>query len=280
MSRGFAMAAIIACSSLLFSSIARADFDYPNFSSIAGLNLVGDAAQSGDRLRLTPAAEFQKGAAWFTQKQAVESGFTTTFEFQLPDLPGQADGLALVLQNSSVSAIGGWGGGMAYATAQDAPGIANSLAIEFDTWDNGEWPDLPASHVSVQTRGTDPNSADHTFSIGATDAIPSILDGAAHIARITYESGSLTVFVDDLVTPVLTVAVDLSSTLTLDQGTAWVGLGSATGSRINTHDALSWAFTEGVSPSIPAVSEWGLVAMALLGLVVGTVMFRGRRAVA
>ena len=32
--------------------------------------------------------------------------------------------------------------------------------------------------------------------------------------------------------------------------------------------------------AIPAVSEWGLLVMALLGLVAGTVMFRGRRAVA
>ena len=39
-------------------------------------------------------------------------------------------------------------------------------------------------------------------------------------------------------------------------------------------------FTVDGSDIVPGVSEWGLVVMALLGLVAGTVMFRGRRAVA
>ena len=34
------------------------------------------------------------------------------------------------------------------------------------------------------------------------------------------------------------------------------------------------------NPAIPAVSEWGLLVMALLGLAAGTIMFRRARAVA
>lgn len=54
---------------------------FPNFSSTTGLNLVGNAAQSGNRLRLTPSSNFQGGAAWFNTKQLVEDGFETTFQF-------------------------------------------------------------------------------------------------------------------------------------------------------------------------------------------------------
>jgi hypothetical protein len=44
---------------------------YPSFTSTAGINFVGSAAQSNDRLRLTPAAGDQIGAAYNEAIRAV-----------------------------------------------------------------------------------------------------------------------------------------------------------------------------------------------------------------
>jgi hypothetical protein len=54
-------------------------------------------------------------------------------------------------------------------------------------------------------------------------------DGEVHEAKIVSVPGSLTIFLDDLSSPVLTVPVDLEATLNLDNGQAWVGLTAATG---------------------------------------------------
>lgn len=83
--------------------------NFRDFRSIVGLNLVLDAKQSFDVLRLTPSKREQAGAAWFTAKLMVLNGFETTFQFQVPP-PGRADGFAFVIQNWSDSAIGSWGG--------------------------------------------------------------------------------------------------------------------------------------------------------------------------
>src|SRR5262249_28172873 len=78
--------------------------NYPNFSSPAGLSLVGNAVQVGNQLRLPANTNSQRGAAWFTTPQAVQGGFDTTFQFQITN--AAADGFAFVVQNSSATALG------------------------------------------------------------------------------------------------------------------------------------------------------------------------------
>ena len=53
----------------------------------------------------------------------------------------------------------------------------------------------------------------------------------------------MTIFLDDLTTPVLSVAVDLAGTLELDSGRAWVGFTGATGGGYQNHDILSWEYS-------------------------------------
>src|SRR4051794_20632608 len=59
-------------------SASAASFTYSDFSSTAGLNLVGNAAQTGNFVRLTPATTAQYGTMWYNASQPVASGFTTT----------------------------------------------------------------------------------------------------------------------------------------------------------------------------------------------------------
>jgi hypothetical protein len=91
-----------------------------------------------------------------------------------------------------------------------------------------------------------PNSADSDFSLGFTTqgppAFPLLADGMMHTTKIAYVSGTLRIFLDDLTKPVLTVPVDLGTTLSLDNGQAWVGFTAATGKRSQIHDIRSFSY--------------------------------------
>ncbi len=219
---------------LMVGGPVQAQIDYSDFSSVAGVNLVGDAAQYNNRLRLTPASSFQLGAAWFAEQQAVQYGFETQFQFQITG--GLADGFAFVIQNSSPNALGLMGGGLGYHDIQ------NSLAVEFDTWLNP--PDPDSNHVSVQTRGTDPNTYHLDYSLGFTSPIADMSDGSVYTVKVTYEPGTMKIFIDDLASEVLEVSVDLETLLNLDAGKAWVGFTGATGGEgYQNHDILNWYLT-------------------------------------
>ncbi len=65
-----------------------------------------------------------------------------TVSFRITDVMGLgADGFAFVIQNSGANVLGGTGGAMGYGSNIyfDGPtprGIENSLAVEFDMWNN------------------------------------------------------------------------------------------------------------------------------------------------
>ncbi len=220
---------------------ARADFRYsPDFSTIEGLALVGDASHIAKKLRLAPAESSQVGGAWYVlDKQQVEDGFLTVFRFRMTETGGigAADGLAFVVQNDSESALGGTGSAMGFAP------IPNSIAVAFDTFFNRGEGDPNDNHIAVHTRGTDTNSQDHEYSLGETTDIPDFSDGNIHDVKIKYSHGLLRVYLDDFMKPVLTVSVDLAATLDLDSGRAWVGFTASTGGVSANHDILRWSFS-------------------------------------
>jgi hypothetical protein len=223
-------------------------FGFADFSGdVSSLNLVGDAAITADaRLELNPAAGNQAGAAWYSaEKQYVAEGFSTTFQFQMTS-PNDSEGLTFAIQNTDPSFLGAAGPMLAYN------GLNNSLVVEFDTFHNGgDLGDPSASHISVHTRGTDPNSANEVFSLGSFSTNPLMDDGAVHTAKITYTPGTLSVYLDNMSTPVLTVAVDLTSTLALDNGSAWVGFTASTGGGTQIHDILNWQVETPTPPATP-----------------------------
>jgi hypothetical protein len=69
-------------------ALVPAPVSYTNFSSVAGLNLTGTAAQNGNVLRLTPAAPQQIGDAWVPTKQHCAAGFATSFQCRWSNLGG------------------------------------------------------------------------------------------------------------------------------------------------------------------------------------------------
>ena len=123
-----------------------------------------------EKLRLTPAEQFRRGAAWHRATQRVVDGFEILLSFSVDNaallcktvrtlvtgvllyeqcVRSGSDGLALLLRNSDgpPTALGGGGGSLGYG------GLLNTLAIEFDTWHNADMgDDLYYNHVSVQVR--------------------------------------------------------------------------------------------------------------------------------
>jgi hypothetical protein len=225
---------------------ARAQATLPSFT------LVNNAVLHENRLGLTVIESLHTGAAWLPAKQQVQGGFEAEFQWQITRISRRgSEGFAFVIHNAPLSfpglALGAGESSMGYG------GIPNSLAVEFDTAQNlpGEFSegtrgDPNDNHISVQTRGTLPNNADTDFSLGftaqGTPTIPLFADGSVHTTKVVYKPGTLTIFLDDLTKPLLTVPVDLGAKLSLDNGQAWVGFTGATGKRPQAHDIHSFSF--------------------------------------
>ena len=115
----------------------------------------------GSAIRLTSSGPRQAGALWYRRKQNVAEGFETYFTFRISN-PSQkcmrmddvntycrsrgADGFAFVIQNSNPYALGADGSALGYS------GIANGLAVEFDTFYNYDRLDHYENHISIITR--------------------------------------------------------------------------------------------------------------------------------
>jgi Legume lectin domain len=253
---------------------------FTDFSSTTNLTLNPSAATYNNGtstvLRLTPAIGGQAGSAWFNIQQPVSGGFTTTFQFQFTRPLGTtpADGIAFVIQNDprgTAALDAGGGGSIGYGsnpnTSTGTP-ISNSLAVEFDTYQNTDDPN--ANHVAVQSCGPGPNSSDEAATyddgtpcnLGTNSSLGDITlaDGNTHTVTIEYTppagdcgefcTGTLQVTLDGtpLFAPIL--SLNLNSLLTLNGGSAWVGFTSATGFYFENHDILSWTFTPHSTSSV------------------------------
>ena len=244
---------------LLAPAAAAQSFSYPDFSSIAGLQLNGNAAQSGNALRVTPAQNGQKGSVFYDQPVRVAGGFLCTFEFQITNSSG-ADGMTFIMHNAAtgLNALGDDGSGMGYAR-NSSTSIENALVIELDTYNSGQG-DPNANHVSIHTGGTGPNDYTESQSIGNAIPAADMKAGGVHTVVVAYDGTTIEVFFDDLVTPLVSAPWDFATGgtylngnpaggLTLINGdSAYVGFTAGTGGLNENHDVLSWEWQDGGGP--------------------------------
>jgi lectin family protein len=196
----------------------------------SSLHTVGGATLQNGRLVLTESAPGRVGAAWQVPAVKLPSTFKATFDFALSDPVGNADGYAFVIQGASADALGGGGGGLGY------DGIPNSIAVEFDTYPNAFDPAVP--HISIHTRGAQPNSVDEQYSIGVSTDVPFLSNGARHSVTIRYRHHTLSVTLDGQLK--LSVPIDLKERLDLSHGRAWFGFTGATGALWQRQEILSY----------------------------------------
>ena len=223
------------------------DFNGPT----SGISYVGAANQNvfgGGSLQLTPALNSQTGAAWNNTAYNFKS-FSTQFDFIIgPSLGGGADGFTFSVIDASYNpntAIGGGGGGLGYL------GLANSIAVEFDTWNNGSIDGFNDNHVGINQNG-DTNSL-------ARQNLPFSLetDNASnwHTANISLDASGL-----------LSLAIDgtdwLSYTLSGYSNNVYFGFTGATGGAIDGHYIDNWS----MNINVPEPATLTLFGFGLLGL--------------
>lgn len=146
--------------------------------------LFGDAASlGGECYRLTLAQNSQLGAAWKQNSIDLSQPFDYRFTVFLGTSNGGADGMNFVIKNSITPAMGTGGGGMGYET------LNNSVAIEFDTWQNANIGDPVNDHIAIVSNGSNDHGTINNLAgpIQASPLTTNIEDGADHPMRVTWD---------------------------------------------------------------------------------------------
>ena len=254
---GVAWTAVLCLITVMWCFAASADITYASFpdegdGTIAGMTLNGNRSQppfpsllprpEGDRLRLTEyGIGDQRGSAWHNTRQYVGDVWETTFRFQYTN--NNADGFTFAIHNSpdGAEAVGtdiDGGGGKGYA------GMTNCWIVEFDAYHDD---------MSVHSNGTGVNRHDASTLIATTGFTA---DDNVHTVRVAHAVDcGISVFLDNMVTPVLTVADSRISDIGWDGGQAYVGFTGATGGGSQTCEIIDWSFTvtDTLAPTNPGV---------------------------
>jgi hypothetical protein len=142
------------------------------------MSTFGAATINADSVRLVPATPSVAGAVWRSVPIGwTEAGIRTEFDWVAgPSDVSFAEGFAVVF--APAPGVGAANGGLGYA------GLP-SLAIEFDNVTNRDLSDPSCEHVSIHTRGAEPNDAAESASLGT-----SICDGGGPLYSLHWMYGT------------------------------------------------------------------------------------------
>lgn len=163
------------------------------YSAYAQYQVNGDAVQTScECFELTQDQSAEAGSVWNVTQIDLAQPFDYTFDIFLGCNTSNsgADGMAFVLQPLSVNA-GSPGGGLGYA------GIAPSLAIEFDTFDNSQYADLPEDHIAIMSNGVVDHNLPNNLAgpVIASSTTGEIEDCAWHTVQIIWDPTLTTIAV-------------------------------------------------------------------------------------
>jgi len=211
------------------------DVDFDGGFDAADLTQNGSAHVMDGRLRLTD-SPYQSGSAFASAPVDVR-GFTTSFRFQIGDVPRSiyGDGLTFILQNAGPTAVGVAGGGLGYE------GVPQSVAIKFDLVDNaGEG----SASIGVFTGGVTPTTPADTYTPGFYDSGIYRDNVRVFQADLSYSGGKLLLNLLDTRS-----GQQFSQTYTVDIPTAvgapmaYAGFTAGTGELFAPIDILGWTYS-------------------------------------
>ena len=160
-----------------------------------------------------------------------------------------ADGFAFLIQNNPAGAntLGPMGGGLGY------DGIANCLAIEFDTFCNAEYNDPNNNHCAVQAALNGgvvscTHSPTNTLAMNA-DLPARFNDQKMHTITINYVNSVLQVTMDNI--QIINLPIVLGNYVT--GNSAYIGYTATTGGAWENNDFYSWDY---IPVAIPANIEY------------------------
>lgn len=251
---------------LLSAAVAGAtaiDAVFPSFTStnVSSFQLNGNAYQTGTRLRLTDAVGTRAGSAFWKNRVSLanDRSFSATFSFKMW-AGDRADGLTFCLQPNS-NTVYASGGGMGYS------GMPNSIAIEFDTYNNGGGAGDPNNnHVGIDINGSTYSAATATPAHSMWDSNGTVTNyawvdynGQTNLLEVRVSNSSARP-----ANALIAYTVDLAA-----QGIpsdVYVGFTAATGGSYEYHDIMSWYFnsdyvTGGIDP-VSQTYEMGAARLA------------------
>lgn len=188
-------------------------------------------------LQLTPAQVAQTGSA-FSSTSVPVNKFNVFFQFRITDTTsgyGPGDGMAFVLQTEGANALGAGGGSLGYG------GIAPSVAVEFDTYQNSF--DINDNHVAILTNGVmtdlDPQTPPYGDPYCGNNPPPfgCMSDGDIWSVWIDYDGVNLNVALADNSTtrPANLISYPIDIPSILGQNFAFVGFTGACGDAYENH---------------------------------------------
>ncbi len=263
---------------------AAAWLDIDDFAGACGTTLVcaGAAALHDGAMRLVPAAPDQAGAVWSSVSMSTSQDFFTTFTFRLGEGANgwRADGFAFVLAADPT----GLGAPERYGGSMGFEGVANTVAVEFDTFDNGQEPS--DNHVALAIDGILSNLAGaNPYGTTGCDTAGTpycLSNGDVWTATVGFsaDAGTLSVSVRDGTAAADQVisgwAFDVGATL----GKRFhMGFSAGTGGGHMAHDLLSWSVESGFA-AIPAAATAEIpepAGAALLGTALAALGLSRRR---
>ena len=194
-------------------------------------SLIGDTVDiGGDCFEITQNVNSQSGAVWSGTPVDVTEDFVVEFRgfFGTNDANG-ADGITFILKNTQAPEIGSLGGGMGYE------GIGNSLAVEFDTWQNNDLGDPFFDHLAIVSQGNNNhNGADNLAGpVQASPTSTNIEDGIEHIIRIEWTAATTTLEVYFDCSLRLSYTGDIVNDLFAGISQAYFGFTGSTGGATN-----------------------------------------------
>lgn len=207
---------IIACI-LLFISVPKA------FSQL-NANLLGNAENQGDNCYLiTPNLNNQYGAIWYENVIDFSTDFEIVFDayFGTNDADG-ADGMALVFKTNATPELGGLGGELGYG------GIASSLAVEFDTWQNQELNDPIDDHIGLMINGI----SNHNSGLALAE-FPNLENGMTHEIKFSWNASAQKLTINKDCVQIIAYVGDIVNLALNGNSNAYFGFTGSTGGAKN-----------------------------------------------